>query len=125
LGEAGEGKNVTPPAEDINAEDVARSSFALGFRWAIEEIAKSAVLQSGGKTASGSFYGGARTRSWEDYVPQGTERAVASRAGTRNSVKEFWKASEGREVSTTIGGRGHAAQDAEGSEEIGSLVVPM
>jgi len=93
----------------LNEEELREFRSRFGIPMGDEEIGKSAVLPPGGRQRRGSLFAGAR-EALGGYVPEPEGAGGgASRAGTRNCSRNFWRAAKGAKFSTTMAFRGHAA----------------
>ena len=122
LGEAGEGKNITHQQKKLNEKELREFRTRFGIPVPRRSIARTPFFRPPADSPEISYMV-ERRKSWA--VPAGTEGPVeADRRRCRSYFEEFFKGSEGREVSTTMGFVRHAGKLLR-DQEIGKHIVPI
>ncbi|MBV9181490.1 MAG: pyruvate dehydrogenase (acetyl-transferring), homodimeric type, partial [Acidobacteria bacterium] len=123
LGEAGEGKNITHQQKKLNEDELRRFRSRFGIPIADEELHDAPFYRPADDSAE-IRYMHERRKQLGGYMPERKVRAQSIRAVAETHFEEFYKGTEGREVSTTMVFVRVLAKLLR-DPEIGKLIVPI
>ena len=101
LGEAGEGKNITHPQKKLNEEELRMFRSRFGIPIPDEEMHEAPFYRPPDDSPE-ITYMQARRKQLGGYMPERKVRANPIQPVTESHFEEFYKGTEGREVSTTM-----------------------
>ncbi|RPJ59588.1 MAG: pyruvate dehydrogenase (acetyl-transferring), homodimeric type [Acidobacteria bacterium] len=101
LGEAGEGKNVTHQQKKLNEEELREFRTRFGIPISDEEVAEAPFYQPPDESVE-IRYMRDRREKLGGYLPKRQASSSPLKAPSENLFEEFYKGTEGREVSTTM-----------------------
>jgi len=123
LGESGEGKNITHQQKKINEEELHNFKARFGIPIKDEDL-QDAPFYRPPDDSPEIQYLRARRQELGGYVPRRSVRAKPLQAEFGDLFEEFYKGTEGREVSTTMASVRMMTKMLR-DREIGKLVVPI
>ena len=123
LGEAGEGKNITHQQKKLNDEELELFRSRFGIPIPDEELHEAPFYRPADDSAE-IKYMQAQREQLGGYLPQRKVRAAAFKSVPESHFEEFYKGTEGREVSTTMVFVRLLAKLLR-DPEIGKLIVPI
>jgi pyruvate dehydrogenase E1 component len=123
LGEAGEGKNITHQQKKLNDEELSMFRSRFGIPIPDDEL-NSAPFYRPADDSAEIRYMQERRKQLGGYMPERKVRATALKAVPEQHFEEFYKGTEGREVSTTMVFVRMLAKLLR-DPEIGKLIVPI
>ena len=123
LGEAGEGKNITHQQKKLNDEELSMFRSRFGIPIPDDEL-NSAPFYRPADDSAEIRYMQERRKQLGGYMPQRKVRATPLKSVPEQHFEEFYKGTEGREVSTTMVFVRMLAKLLR-DPEIGKLIVPI
>jgi pyruvate dehydrogenase E1 component len=123
LGEAGEGKNITHQQKKLNDEELSMFRSRFGIPIPDDEL-NSAPFYRPADDSAEIRYMQERRKQLGGYMPERKVRATPLKAVPEQHFEEFYKGTEGREVSTTMVFVRMLAKLLR-DPEIGKLIVPI
>ncbi|MBV8477003.1 MAG: pyruvate dehydrogenase (acetyl-transferring), homodimeric type [Acidobacteria bacterium] len=123
LGEAGEGKNITHQQKKLNDEELRMFRSRFGIPIADEQLHEAPFYRPSDDSAEVQYMQ-ERRRQLGGYLPERKVRAVPIRPLSEAHFEEFYKGTEGREVSTTMVFVRLLAKLLR-DPQIGKLIVPI
>ncbi len=123
LGESGEGKNITHQQKKMNEEELREFRARFGIPIADDEIAQAPFYKPADDSPEMVYLHECR-KKLGGYVPSRRPKNTPLRTPPEETFEEFYKGTEGREVSTTMAYVRILAKLLH-DEEIGKLVVPI
>ncbi len=123
LGEAGEGKNITHQQKKLNDEELSMFRSRFGIPIPDDEL-NSAPFYRPADDSAEIRYMQERRKQLGGYMPQRKVRAIPLKSVPEQHFEEFYKGTEGREVSTTMVFVRMLAKLLR-DPEIGKLIVPI
>ena len=123
LGEAGEGKNITHQQKKLNDDELRMFRSRFGIPLSDEEL-HGAPFYRPADDSPEIRYMQERRKQLGGYMPERKVRSQAIKAVSESHFEEFYKGTEGREVSTTMVFVRLLAKLLR-DPEIGKLIVPI
>jgi pyruvate dehydrogenase E1 component len=123
LGESGEGKNITHQQKKLNEEELKEFRTRFGIPISDEEIANAPFYRPS-EDSPEIKYLKARREALGGYVPQRKVDIRPIKTPPENIFEEFYKGTEGREVSSTMVFVRILAKLLK-DKELGKLIVPI
>ncbi len=123
LGEAGEGKNITHQQKKLNEEELRMFRSRFGIPIPDEELHEAPFYRPSEDSAE-IQYMRERRQQLGGYLPERKVRAAPIKAVSQSHFEEFYKGTEGREVSTTMVFVRLLAKLLR-DPDIGKLIVPI
>ena len=123
LGEAGEGKNITHQQKKLNDEELSMFRSRFGIPIPDDEL-NSAPFYRPADDSAEIRYMQERRKQLGGYMPERKVRATPLKGVPEQHFEEFYKGTEGREVSTTMVFVRMLAKLLR-DPEIGKLIVPI
>ncbi len=123
LGESGEGKNITHQQKKLNEDELKEFRTRFGIPISDDDVA-SAPFYKPSENSDEMKYLKARREGLGGYVPQRKVAAGPIKTPSEEIFEEFYKGTEGREVSTTMVFVRILAKLLK-DKEIGKLIVPI
>jgi pyruvate dehydrogenase E1 component len=123
LGESGEGKNITHQQKKLNEEELREFRSRFGIPISDEDVAKAPFYKPHDESPEMKYLH-ARRRELGGYIPNRTVRCEPLKTPSDELFEEFYKGSDGREVSTTMAYVRLLAKLLR-DKEIGKLIVPI
>jgi len=123
LGESGEGKNITHQQKKLNEEELKEFRTRFGIPISDEEIANAPFYRPS-ENSPEIKYLKARREALGGYVPQRKVDIRPIKTPPENIFEEFYKGTEGREVSSTMVFVRILAKLLK-DKELGKLIVPI
>jgi pyruvate dehydrogenase E1 component len=123
LGEAGEGKNITHQQKKLNDEELSMFRSRFGIPIPDDELHNAPFYRPSDDSAE-IKYMQERRKQLGGYMPERKVRATALKSVPSSHFEEFYKGTEGREVSTTMVFVRLLAKLLR-DPEIGKLIVPV
>src|SRR5262249_52680442 len=123
LGEAGEGKNITHQQKKLNEEELRMFRARFGIPIPDEELHEAPFYRPADDSAE-IRYMQDRRKQLGGYLPERKVRATPIKPVSDSHFEEFYKGTEGREVSTTMVFVRLLAKLLR-DPEIGKLIVPI
>jgi pyruvate dehydrogenase E1 component len=123
LGEAGEGKNITHQQKKLNEEELSMFRSRFGIPIPDEELHEAPFYRPPDDSAE-IRYMQERRKQLGGYLPERKVRATPLKSVPETHFEEFYKGTEGREVSTTMVFVRLLAKLLR-DPEIGKLIVPI
>ena len=123
LGEAGEGKNITHQQKKLNEDELRMFRSRFGIPIPDEELHDAPFYRPSDDSAE-IQYMRARRKQLGGYMPERKVRANPIKPVSESHFEEFYKGTEGREVSTTMVFVRLLAKLLR-DPEIGKLIVPI
>src|SRR5438105_5567612 len=124
LGEAGEGKNITHQQKKLNEEELRMFRSRFGIPIPDEELHEAPFYRPADDSPEIRYLQERRKQLGGGYLPERKVRAKPIQAPAESHFEEFYKGTEGREVSTTmvfVRLLSKLLRDP----EIGKLIVPI
>jgi pyruvate dehydrogenase E1 component len=123
LGESGEGKNITHQQKKLNEEELREFRSRFGIPISDEDVAKAPFYKPPDDSPEMKYLH-ARRRELGGYVPQRVVKCKPLKAPPEELFEEFYRGSNGREVSTTMA-YVRILMKLMRDKEIGKLIVPI
>jgi pyruvate dehydrogenase E1 component len=123
LGEAGEGKNITHQQKKLNEDELKHFRTRFGIPISDEDISKAPFYKPGEDSAEIKYLK-ERRKALGGYVPTRVVRNQPIQTPPDELFEEFYKGTEGREVSTTMVFVRILTQLLK-DREVGKLIVPI
>ena len=123
LGESGEGKNITHQQKKLNEDELKEFRTRFGIPISDDDVA-SAPFYKPSENSDEMKYLRARREGLGGYVPERKVTAGPIKTPSEEIFEEFYKGTEGREVSTTMVFVRILAKLLK-DKEIGKLIVPI
>jgi pyruvate dehydrogenase E1 component len=123
LGEAGEGKNITHQQKKLNDEELSMFRSRFGIPIPDDELQNAPFYRPADDSAE-IRYLQERRKSLGGFMPERKVRATALKSVNEQHFEEFYKGTDGREVSTTMVFVRLLAKLLR-DPEIGKLIVPI
>ena len=123
LGEAGEGKNITHQQKKLNEDELRRFRSRFGIPIADEELHEAPFYRPPDDSGEISYMQ-ERRKQLGGYLPERKVRSQPIKPISESHFEEFYKGTEGREVSTTMVFVRLLAKLLR-DPEIGKLIVPI
>ena len=123
LGESGEGKNITHQQKKLNEDELKEFRTRFGIPISDDDVA-SAPFYKPSENSDEMKYLRARREGLGGYVPERKVTAEPIKTPSEEIFEEFYKGTEGREVSTTMVFVRILAKLLK-DKEIGKLIVPI
>ena len=123
LGESGEGKNITHQQKKLNEDELKEFRTRFGIPISDDDVA-SAPFYKPSENSDEMKYLRARREGLGGYVPERKVAAGPIKTPSEEIFEEFYKGTEGREVSTTMVFVRILAKLLK-DKEIGKLIVPI
>lgn len=101
LGEAGEGKNITHSQKKLNEEELKHFRSRFGIPISDEDVVNAPFYRPE-EDSPEVIYLKKRRQELNGYVPKRIRRSQKIKTPSEELFKEFYKGTEGREVSTTM-----------------------
>ncbi len=123
LGEAGEGKNITHQQKKLNEDELKEFRTRFGIPISDEEVVKAPFYRPS-EDSPEIIYLKERRKQLGGYIPKRVVKASPVKTPSEEIFEEFYKGTEGREVSTTmvfVRILSKLLRD----KELGHLVVPI
>ena len=123
LGEAGEGKNITHQQKKLNEDELKEFRTRFGIPISDDEVVKAPFYRPS-EDSPEIIYLKERRKQLGGYVPKRVVKATPVKTPSEEVFEEFYKGTEGREVSTTmvfVRILSKLLRD----KELGHLVVPI
>ena len=123
LGESGEGKNITHQQKKLNEDELKEFRTRFGIPISDEDVASTPFYKPSEDSAEMKYLKG-RRESLDGYVPERRVTAGSIKTPSEEIFEEFYKGTEGREVSTTMVFVRMLAKLLK-DKEIGKFIVPI
>ncbi|GBD37966.1 Pyruvate dehydrogenase E1 component [bacterium HR37] len=123
LGESGEGKNITHQQKKLNEEELREFRSRFGIPISDEDVAKAPFYKPPDDSPEMKYLH-ARRQELGGYVPQRVVKCKPLKAPPEELFEEFYRGSNGREVSTTMA-YVRILMKLMRDKEIGKLIVPI
>ena len=123
LGESGEGKNITHQQKKLNEDEMKEFRTRFGIPISDEDVASTPFYKPSEDSAEMKYLKG-RRESLDGYVPERRVTAGSIKTPSEEIFEEFYKGTEGREVSTTMVFVRMLAKLLK-DKEIGKFIVPI
>ncbi len=123
LGEAGEGKNITHQQKKLNEEELAEFRTRFGTPISDEDVANAPFYKPSEDSAEIRYLKEKR-KALGGYVPKRMVKAQPIQTPAEELFEEFYKGTEGREVSTTMVYVRILTKLLK-DKEVGKLIVPI
>lgn len=123
LGESGEGKNITHQQKKLNEEELREFRSRFGIPISDEDVAKAPFYKPPDDSPEMKYLH-ARRQELGGYVPQRVVKCKPLKAPAEELFEEFYRGSNGREVSTTMA-YVRILMKLMRDKEIGKLIVPI
>lgn len=123
LGESGEGKNISHQQKKLNAEELKEFRSRFNIPIADEDIAQTPFFRPA-ENSQEMKYLKERRQALGGYVPQRRTTSTAMQTPSEEIFDEFYKGTEGREVSTTMAYVRILTKLLK-NNTIGNLIVPI
>jgi pyruvate dehydrogenase E1 component len=123
LGEAGEGKNITHQQKKLNEEELAEFRTRFGIPISDEDVANAPFYKPSEDSAE-IRYLKERRKALGGYVPKRMVKAQPIQTPAEELFEEFYKGTDGREVSTTMVYVRILTKLLK-DKEVGKLIVPI
>jgi pyruvate dehydrogenase E1 component len=101
LGEAGEGKNITHQQKKLNEDELKEFRTRFGIPISDDEVVKAPFYRPS-EDSPEITYLKERRKKLGGYVPKRVVKAIPVKTPSEEVFEEFYKGTEGREVSTTM-----------------------
>lgn len=101
LGEAGEGKNITHQQKKLNEDELKEFRTRFGIPISDEEVVKAPFYRPA-EDSPEIIYLKERRKQLGGYVPKRVVKATPVKTPSEEVFEEFYKGTEGRDVSTTM-----------------------
>jgi len=101
LGESGEGKNITHQQKKMNQEELRAFRSRFGIPISDEDVGKAPFYRPP-EDSEEMKYLKSRREALGGYIPQRSTTMVSMKLESEDLFEEFYKGTEGREVSTTM-----------------------
>ena len=123
LGESGEGKNITHQQKKLNEEELREFRSRFGIPISDEDVSKAPFYKPPDDSPEMKYLH-ARRRELGGYIPNRMVKCEPIKTPLDELFEEFYKGSDGREVSTTMVYTRALAKLLR-EKEIGKLIVPI
>jgi pyruvate dehydrogenase E1 component len=123
LGESGEGKNITHQQKKLNEEELKEFRTRFGIPISDDDVASTPFYRPSEDSAEMKYLKG-RRESLGGYIPSRKVIVKPVKTPSEEIFEEFYKGTEGREVSTTMVFVRMLAKLLK-DKEIGKLIVPI
>jgi len=123
LGESGEGKNITHQQKKLNEEELREFRSRFGIPISDEDVSKAPFYKPPDDSPEMKYLH-ARRRELGGYIPNRMVKCEPIKTPLDELFEEFYKGSDGREVSTTMVYARVLAKLLR-EKEIGKLIVPI
>jgi pyruvate dehydrogenase E1 component len=123
LGESGEGKNITHQQKKLNEEELREFRSRFGIPISDDDVAKAPFYKPSDDSPEMQYLH-ARRQELGGYIPQRVVKCEPIKAPGDELFEEFYKGSDGREVSTTMAFVRLLVKLLR-NKEIGKLIVPI
>lgn len=123
LGETGEGKNITHQQKKLNEEELREFRTRFGISISDEDVAEAPFYRPA-EDSPESRYIQERRGKLGGFLPKRSVTSPSLKAPSESLFEEFYKGTEGREVSTTMVFVRMLAKLLK-DKEIGDLIVPI
>ncbi len=123
LGEAGEGKNITHQQKKLNEDELREFRTRFGIPISDDEVANAPFYRPA-EDSPEIRYLKERRKSLGGYVPKRVVKAAPLQTPSEELFEEFYKGTEGREVSTTMVYVRILTKLLK-DNEVGKLIVPI
>lgn len=123
LGESGEGKNITHQQKKLNEEELREFRSRFGIPISDEDVSKAPFYKPPDDSPEMKYLH-ARRRELGGYIPNRIVKCEPIKTPLDELFEEFYKGSDGREVSTTMVYARVLAKLLR-EKEIGKLIVPI
>lgn len=123
LGESGEGKNITHQQKKLNEEELKEFRTRFGIPISDDDVASTPFYRPSEDSAEMKYLKG-RRESLGGYIPSRKVTVKPIKTPSEEIFEEFYKGTEGREVSTTMVFVRMLAKLLK-DKEIGKLIVPI
>jgi len=123
LGESGEGKNITHQQKKLNEEELREFRSRFGIPISDEDVVKAPFYKPHDESPEMKYLH-ARRRELGGYIPSRTVKCEPLKTPSDELFEEFYKGSDGRDVSTTMAYVRVLAKLLR-DKEIGKLIVPI
>ncbi len=123
LGESGEGKNISHQQKKLNEDELKEFRTRFNIPLADEDVIKTPFFKPSENSPEMQYLRECR-KKLGGYIPQRQEKSTSLKTPAENLFEEFYKGTDGREVSTTMAYVRILSKLLK-DQEIGKFVVPI